>query len=120
METTRYEVRFTLTVDRPELRDSTFAPVAPGTKSAQTWTYSTATAAAREFAEMVAGRWDFASEYISSVQVVQVCKSGLKRNFRPWTTRTRVESEIDRKRATLAVGAARRGRSLWTVTLRAA
>lgn len=119
MNKTRYEIRFTLTVDRPELRDSTFTPVAPGTKTAQTWTYTSQAGAAGEFAAMVEGRWDFASEYISSVQVVQICASGLRRNFRPWTTRTRNESEIERKRALLAVAGARRG-SLWTVTLRAA
>jgi hypothetical protein len=107
-----YEVRYTLVIDRPELRDASFRPVAPGTRTVLTWCYTSQTAAVRMFEEMRAGRWDFASEYIAGVSVEQRRPHASRRTVRRRVERVRAETTLQRRRAMLAVGAARRG-ALW-------
>ena len=67
-----YEVRFTLVVDHPEKRDSSFKPVDPGSRFHQTWSYDGQADAARVGDSMLRGEWDFGSEYITSVQVLEL------------------------------------------------
>jgi hypothetical protein len=105
----RFEVRFTLTVDRPELRDASFAPVAPGKKLPQTSRFATQGEAVRFFDSIVAGAWDHPSEHVTSAQVLQVVPGKAARNIRKWTTRARKETKSMGQLRTLAVGAKRRG-----------
>lgn len=64
-----YRVRFTVTVDRPDKRDASFAPVRPGFATALEERYVRQGAAVRAYDAMLAGEWDFASEYVSRVAV---------------------------------------------------
>jgi hypothetical protein len=105
----RFEVRYTITVDRPELRDASFAPVEPGKKLPQTAYFATQGEAVRFFNTLIAGEGDYSSEHVTSAQVLQKVPGKAARNIRKWTTRARTESESMRKLRTLAVGAKRRG-----------
>lgn len=105
----RFEVRFTLTVDRPELRDSSYAPVEPGKKLPQTAHYTSQSEAVRFFDSLVAGAWDHPSEHVTSAQVLQIVPGKTARNIRKWTTRARKETKSMQQLRTLAVGAKRRG-----------
>lgn len=71
-ETNYYEVRFTITVDKPELRGPTYPVVPAGKKIPTTWTYASYTAAVNEYAAILRGEWDFSSEYVSSVAVYKI------------------------------------------------
>ncbi len=64
-----YRLYFTICVDHPEKRDSSFYPVAPGAKSAQVWEYKTHASAVGVYEAILRGDWDFASEYVSRAAV---------------------------------------------------
>ena len=70
MSSKAYEVRFTIVVDHPEKRDSSYAPVEPGTRSHQVWSYDSQADAARVGDSILRGEWDFGSEYVASLQVL--------------------------------------------------
>lgn len=106
---TTYELRFTVTVDRPELRGPTYPVVAQNHKIPTTWTYSSMAAAKAQLEAITSGREDYSSEYVSSYQLIQVCANGRKRDLAKWTTRTRNESRTQEMRAQLARAAVRRG-----------
>jgi len=108
MHSGAYEVRFVLVIDRPELRDASFRPVKPSTRTSQTWCYTSQAAAVGAAREMLEGRWDFASEYIAAVEVVQVRGDRGRRTVRRRVERTRDETPRARRMAMVAVGGARR------------
>ena len=68
----RYEVRFVIVVDHPEKRGPSFAPVDSGTRSSQVWGYEGQADAARVGDSMLDGAWDFGSEYVAKVQVLEL------------------------------------------------
>ena len=105
----RFEVRYTVTVDRPELRSSSYAPVAPGRKLPQTSYFATQGEAVRFFDELCRGSDDSQSEHVTSVQVLQTVPGKPRRTIRKRTTRARTESKSMSQLRTLAVGARRRG-----------
>jgi hypothetical protein len=106
---TTYEIRFTVTVDRPELRGPTYPVVAKNHKIPTTWRYSSMAAAKAQLEAIASGREDYQAEYVSSYQLIQVCANGRKRDLAKWTTRTRTETRAQEMRAALAVAAVRRG-----------
>ncbi len=123
---TTYEVRCTLVVDRPELRDSSFAVVAPGTKSTYVLAHATQGAAVRCFSRIVAGKDDYASEFVSRACVVAVTRTVVGydnfgavsqakslRTVRSPVERTRTESRRDQMRQVLRCAAARKPTALW-------
>ena len=83
-----FEVRFTLVVDHPEKRDSSFKPVKAGSAFHQVWTCKTWAEAARYADAFVRGEWDFGSEYIETVSAVacaeddRVLRTIRKRRYR--------------------------------------
>lgn len=90
----KYLVDYTLTVDRPELRDSSYRPVPAGTKCALQARFATRAGALAFVAEIMAGQWDFAAEIVTSVRCtmdVNVRVSGGKswREIVPRTARAR-------------------------------
>lgn len=74
--TLRYEVRFTITVDRPELRGPTFKAVEAGLKIPTMYGYANYSAAVRAYEACRKGEWDFYSEYVSLLEVVRVRTNG--------------------------------------------
>jgi len=110
-KTERYEVRFTITVDRPELRGPTYAPVAAGTKIPTVVTTTSHNQAVRLYDAILRGEEEYRSEYVTSVQVVARTKSGNIRQVRVYRTLERQETRKERDHAILAVHAARRGAS---------
>jgi len=66
---TGYRVSYTIIVDHPERRDSTFAPVAPGTRIHTAEVFASQGAAVRYFDGLLAGEADFSSEYVSKATV---------------------------------------------------
>jgi hypothetical protein len=66
-----YEVRWTLVVDHPEKRDESYPKVKPGTRLGQSKSYPTQKQAVAYAKELVAGDFDFASEYPTNVTVIQ-------------------------------------------------
>lgn len=112
-----YEVRYTIHLDRPELRGETF-PKLPAGKLHFTWTYESYNAAVGEFNMMVKGEYDFASEYVSKVCVVRTHEGKSPTVVRKTVERKRAnESEWLRMMRTLAVGSKKHNpHALWTVT----
>lgn len=105
----QFEVRWTITVDRPELRGPTFAAVAPGHKISQRIVTDSQPSAVRVFEGLLEGSEDFASEFVSSVEVVQLYSGRSPRVVRARRERFRRETNIERQRALLAVAARRNG-----------
>jgi hypothetical protein len=66
-----FYVRFTTTVDRPELRGPSFLTVAPGTKVPNEMYFPTQAGAVMMFESLMAGEYDFPGEYVSSASVEQ-------------------------------------------------
>ena len=64
-----YVVRWTVTVDRPELRGPSFRPVAAGTKVPMTEHFADRASALRFGQQVLGPDWHFASEYVSSAHV---------------------------------------------------
>jgi hypothetical protein len=67
-----YEVRIVTKIDHPERRDSTFPQVQPGTCIPSRMVCSSHAAALSNLEAILRGDYDFASEYVKSVQVVAV------------------------------------------------
>lgn len=65
-----YLIKWSTRVDRPELRDGTFAPSAPHYVPMQR-TVSSLRAAVSMFGELTNGQSDFASEYVCSATVTR-------------------------------------------------
>lgn len=114
-----FEVRYTLTVDRPELRGPSYSPIAAGTKVQFVDCFATQGAAVRRFEAMLRGEWDYPSEYVSSVDVVARPRRlppnttwMRPRTVRRWVKRDRQESARQRARAMLQVASARKGHYL--------
>jgi hypothetical protein len=77
-----YEVDLVIVVDRPDLRDESFThEVAPGHSSFTRWKFSTQREAVSMYEDILAGEYDFASEYVRWVQVFKID---------PWGKKTRV------------------------------
>lgn len=112
MEDKRFAVQMVTTVDRPELRGATFPRVAPGTRIPASDTFTSQAAAVREFERILGGCYDFAGEFVSAVEVVQLYTGRSPRTVRQRVVRERRETAREHRRAILAVGAARRG-ALW-------
>lgn len=112
MRTKTFEVRWTVVADRPELRNASYAPVAPGTKSFNRQVTTSQTQAIRLFEELLGGEWDFAAEYVAAAAVSQLYTGRSPRTVRRRVERERAETSRQRHRAILQVGAARRG-ALW-------
>ena len=72
-----YTLCHTTTVDRPERRDSSFAPVAPGTKVFDRFEGLSFASAKRNVAALLAGEHDYSSEFISSIQVTRHSARGV-------------------------------------------
>jgi hypothetical protein len=106
-----YRIDIVICVDRPELRDASFMPVPPGTRTVCRYWHATQGAAVREFSSIVRGDWDFASEYAAAVSVVKMQPSRSPRTVRRRVecTREQLEDVTTRRRRSLQVAAARRG-----------
>lgn len=63
-----YVVTVVTEVDRPDRRDSSFAPVAPGHRIADHHYFDNAGAARRFFEGVLAGELDFASEFVNTIR----------------------------------------------------
>ena len=83
-----YTVRHVVNVDRPELRDDSFAPRAPGAMAQRVETSSRKLADAL-VREILAGEYDFAAEFVSSVEVYQTLRTGKTRQILPVIRRER-------------------------------
>jgi len=66
-----YTIRYTTTVDRPERRGPSFPQVAAGAKLQDCHKGLSFASAKRSMADLLAGEYDFSSEYVSSVQVTR-------------------------------------------------
>jgi hypothetical protein len=78
-----FEVWFTLVVDHPELRGPSYQPVPAGHRVHTVMTCKTHKEAALLADGMIAGEWDFGSEYMTSVQAVaRKAGHGVLRNVR--------------------------------------
>lgn len=86
-----YIVRHVVKVDRPELRDASFASRAPSSTASrvQVEDRKKADAIARD---LLSGEYDFASEFVSSVEVWQTLRGGKTRQVLPVVHRERAES----------------------------
>jgi hypothetical protein len=67
-----YEVRITTIVDAPERRGPSYRPVAPGTPIHITERFATQRRAVSFYNEIMAGEWDFGSEYVSRIQALKM------------------------------------------------
>ena len=108
-----YEVRFVVVVDRPELRNESFAPVAPNTRVTINRYARTQGEAVRLFESILRGGEDYLSEYVAVVSVVQLRTNRSPRVMRTRVERTRNEHPRRSQMATLAVAAMRRGFALY-------
>ena len=95
-----YTVEMVLVVDRPDLRDASFAPVPAGTRVRQSWRYATQAAAVAEFERVLAGEYDFDSEYVARVWVLRH-ENHLPTNVQ-WRRPTTVRKDVERAPARLA------------------
>jgi len=105
-----YRVTIVIVVDRPELRDASFMPVAPGTRTVWTERYATQGQAVRLFKEILRGAWDFASEYVAAVSVDRMQSVASPRTVRCRVERERTQTEtiVQWRRRSLQVAAVRR------------
>lgn len=100
-----YEVRYTITIDAPELRGPTYPTVAPGTKSSWVERFTSCGRAVHRFDYLRAGNDDFSSEYVTRVAVIR--RDGERtRTIRREVRRTRAQSHL----TVLRRAAARAGR----------
>lgn len=67
-----FEVSFTTIVDRPELRGPSLPVVPAGHRIHDTYVFETQAQAIALFNAMVGGEWDFGSEFLARVQVLDV------------------------------------------------
>jgi hypothetical protein len=85
-----FNVRAVTVVDHPELRNDSYAPVKPGHVIVNNAKYTSRRAAVAFFQELLAGEWDFGSEYVRSVEVTE----HFPHTFKPArTVRARVERD---------------------------
>lgn len=104
-----YEVQYCVHVDHPELRDESFSR-RDEHKSASSQRFETQGAAVCFFNEIVAGNWDYGSEYMCWVQVHEV---------RPGKAPRCVRKRVDRERSARWVydhNPAPEGTSAWSLT----
>lgn len=64
----KYLVDFTLTVDRPELRDRSYHAVPAGTRVVQQARFASRKSALAFVAEIMTGQWDFDGEIVTRVR----------------------------------------------------
>ncbi len=134
-----YVVRYTVRVDRPELRHATFSPVSPGHRIQCVDRFASCGAAVSRFDALVRGDDDYTSEFVSSVHVVAedreverydhfgpVYRTRGIRTVRKLVTRERHEDRDAWHRVRLQVSAARKPHALhfaffplWACELRA-
>lgn len=82
----RYFVRFVTTVDHPEKRGPSFAVVVEaGRRLPDERKFRKMSHAIREYEDIIRGREDFASEFVTDVQVLRETPSGSM----AWARRTR-------------------------------
>ena len=84
-----YRVTIVTIVDRPDLRNATYAAVEPGSKVVarrDTWSRGEALAL---FDDAVRGAWDFGSEYVAAVEVWRMRDGRSPRTVRRRVERTR-------------------------------
>jgi hypothetical protein len=77
-----YTLLHTIVVDHPERRDDSFAPVPAGHRVATHFSYRGQGGAVRDYAAMLAGGYDFSSEYVTRVELIQHMPNGSKRVVR--------------------------------------
>lgn len=77
-----FELRFSITVDRPELRGPTYPVVAAGHIIHSAWNYASQADAVRMFEAILGGECDFGSEYVSKISVVQMREGQSPRRVR--------------------------------------
>jgi hypothetical protein len=113
----KYQIRFTLHLDRPELRGDSY-PNVPAGKQYQTWGHKTFNGAVGEFNAILKGCYDYASEYVSKVEVVRLHEGKSPTVVRKPVERKRVnESDHLAMIRTLAVGSKRNNPyALWMPT----
>ncbi len=112
-----FVLSFVLVVDRPTLRGPTYPVVAPGVRLAQTHSFATQGAAVRAFEGLLAGDYDYPSEYVAKCEVYKVNARGYAsggRTVRKLVERARTETRFQYNMNTLKVGAATRGNHLHT------
>jgi len=66
-----YVVRYTVTIDRPERRNSTFPEVPAGTKIRTEERHASLSTARTRVAALVGGQDDFGGEYVSMVEAIR-------------------------------------------------
>lgn len=116
MNAKSYTVRIVTIVDRPALRGPTYTPVAAGTKVVEERVCSFG-AAVRVYEAALRGDYDFASEFVLKVEVIQKRTNASPRVVRKLVERRAVElsregsivNDPDLKITALAVAAHRRG-----------
>lgn len=106
-----YRITIVTKIDRPELRGTSYTPCAPGTRAVNTLWHSTHGAAVLEFDSIVAGSWDFASEFAETVRLVQIRYGKSPRTVRRTVSRTRNETRRIWIQRSLQVSAVRRAAS---------
>lgn len=72
-----YQLVFALVIDHPELRSPSMdKSIPPGKVQWTRWNYSSQKAAVSDYEGMLAGEFDFASEFIRSVEVIKMNPEG--------------------------------------------
>jgi hypothetical protein len=84
-----YCVEFTIHVDHPEKRCSSFPVVEAGTKIHNQWCYDRQSDAVRMFESILLGNWDYSSEFMEKVRVIQFRHDQSPRIVRKTVNRTR-------------------------------